>query len=152
MSMIKKILMAVTAILFAAPVIAGGIEIHDAYARSSGKMAKAGAVFMMIHNHTDTEDRLLEARSDAAKMVQLHTHSKGDDGAMKMRHIHSGFAIPAHGMRGLKRGGDHLMFMGLVAPWEHGGTIELTVVFENAGEMMIEVPIDLERKAMAHSR
>jgi len=25
------------------------------------------------------------------------------------------------------------------------------VVFENAGEMMIEVPIDLERKAMAHS-
>ena len=83
MSMIKKILMAVTAILFAAPVIAGGIEIHDAYARSSGKMAKAGAVFMMIHNHTDTEDRLLEARSDAAKMVQLHTHSKDDDGVMK---------------------------------------------------------------------
>ena len=54
-------------------------------------------------------------------------------------------------MRGLKRGGDHLMFMGLVSPWEHGGAIKLTLVFENAGEMMIEVPIDLERKAMAHS-
>ena len=68
-----------------------------------------------------------------------------------MRHVHGGFAIPALGMRGLKRGGDHLMFMGLVAPWEHGGAIELTLVFENAGEIMIEVPIDLERKAMAHS-
>ena len=35
MSMIKKTLMAVTAIFFAVPVFAGGIEIHDAYARSS---------------------------------------------------------------------------------------------------------------------
>jgi periplasmic copper chaperone A len=151
MSMIKKILMVVTAILFAAPVFAGGIEINDAYARSSGKMAKAGGVFMMIHNHTGAEDRLLEVRSDAAKMVQLHTHLKDEDGVMKMRHVPDGFDIPAHGMRSLKRGGDHLMFMGLVAPWEHGGAIQLTLVFENAGEMMIEVPIDLERKDMAHS-
>ena len=151
MSMIKKILMVVTAILFAAPVFAGGIEINDAYARSSGKMAKAGGVFMMIHNHTGAEDLLLEARSDAAKMVQLHTHSKDDDGVMKMRHVHGGLAIPAHGMRGLERGGDHLMLMGLVAPWEHGGAIKLTLVFENAGEIMIDVPIDLERKDMAHN-
>ena len=151
MSMIKKTLMAVTAIFFAVPVFAGGIEIHDAYARSSGKMAKAGAVFMMIHNHTGAEDRLLEARSDAAKIVQLHTHSKGDGGIMKMRHVHGGLAIPAHGMRGLERGGDHFMLMGLVAPWEHGGAIKLTLVFENAGEIMIDVPIDLERKDMAHN-
>lgn len=151
MSMIKKTLMAVTAILFTAPVIAEGIEIHDAYARSSGKMAKAGAVFMIINNHTDTEDRLLQVHSDAAKMVQLHTHSEGDDGIIKMRHVHGGFTIPAYSMRALKRGGDHLMFMGLVAPWAHEGVIKVTLVFEHAGEMVIEVPIDLERKATAHS-
>ena len=149
--MVKKILIAVTTILFGAPIFADGIEINDAYARSSGKMAKAGAVFMMIHNHTGAEDLLLEARSDAAKMVQLHTHSKDDDGVMKMRHVHGGLSIPARGMRGLERGGDHFMLMGLVALWEHGDAIKLTLVFENAGEIMIDVPIDLERKDMAHN-
>jgi hypothetical protein len=38
------------------------------------------------------------------------------------------------------------MFMGLMDPWEHGQSISLTLVFENAGEIDIQVDIDLERK------
>ena len=151
MSIIKKFLMVVATTLLSTPVMAGGIEIDDPYAKSSGKLAKAGAVFMMLHNHAAIDDRLVEARSDAAKMVQLHTHVKGTDGVMKMRHVSEGFVIPAEGMRGLERGADHLMFMGLVAPWEHGDKIQLTLVFENAGEITIDVPVDLERKDMAHN-
>lgn len=151
MSIMKNFLMFAAAIVIASPVLAGSIEIKDPYAKSAGKMAKAGAVFMMLHNHTKVDDRLIAARSNVSEMVQLHTHQKGEDGVIKMRHVPEGFVIPGEGVHSLKRGADHLMFMGLVAPWEHGGSIQLTLVFENAGEITVDVPIDLKRKDMAHS-
>ena len=130
---------------------AGGIMIDDAYARSSGKMAKAGAAFMMIRNETDTDDRLISVSSEIAKMVQLHTHHRSDDGVMKMRHVSDGFLVPANGMHMLSRGRDHVMFMGLTDPWEHGQSISLTLVFENAGEIDIQVDVDLERRGKAQN-
>ena len=68
---------------------------------------------------------------------------------MKMRHVPDGFLVPANGMHMLSRGKDHVMFMGLMDPWEHGQSISLTLVFENAGEIDIQVDIDLERKDKA---
>jgi len=144
--------MAVLAIFtMSSVVIAGDIMVDDAYARSSGKMAKAGAAFMTLHNHTNRDDRLLSVSSDAAKMVQLHTHLQSDDGVMKMRHVPEGFLVPANGMHMLARGKDHVMFMGLTAPWEHGESVPLKLIFENAGEIDIQVLIDLERKDTAHN-
>jgi copper(I)-binding protein len=137
--------------LISSGAIAGDIMVDDAYARSSGKMAKAGAAFMTLHNHADRDDRLISVSSDAAKMVQLHTHLQSDDGVMKMRHVPEGFLVPANGMHMLIRGKNHVMFMGLTAPWEHGQSIPLKLIFENAGEIDIQVPIDLERKDTAHS-
>ena len=131
-------------------VCAGDVMVMDAYARSSGKTAKAGAAFLMIHNHTDSAERLISAYSDVSKMVQLHTHEKGDDGVMKMRHVEEGFVIPAGGMRALKRGADHIMFMGLNAPWEHGDRLEVTLTFENAGEITINIIVDMEREEKDH--
>ena len=46
---------------------AGQIMISDAYARSSGALAKAGAAYMMIMNHSDENDRLIGVQSDIAK-------------------------------------------------------------------------------------
>ncbi len=122
-----------------------GIEITDAYFRASGKMAKAGAAFMRIVNRSGQADRLVGARSDLAKMVQTHTHVTGDDGVMKMRHVPEGFEIPAGGERVLARGGDHLMFMGLTRPVIDGQTVTVTLLFERAGEITIDMPIDLKR-------
>jgi len=52
----------------------------------------------------------------------------------------------------LKRGGKHVMFMGLQNAWSHGDTLDLTLVFEQAGEINIQVPVDLERQdKMMHS-
>ena len=131
-------------------VYAGDMMIMDAYARSSGKMAQAGAAFLMIHNHTNSEDRLLAVYSDLSPKVQLHTHEKGTDGILKMRHVEEGFVIPAGGMHALKRGGDHIMFMGLKTPWHHGEIVELKLIFEKAGEITLQVMVDMERKDWAH--
>lgn len=121
------------------------IMIHDAYARASN--TKAGAAFMQIINHSGEDDRLIAVSSSAAARTELHTHKETGDGVMKMMHVEEGFAIPAGATHALQRGGDHVMFMGLSAPFEHGGTVTVTLVFENAGEITVEVPVDLERKA-----
>lgn len=120
------------------------IVIKDAYARASNTMA--GAAFMVIENTADSDDRLVSARSDVAKRVELHTHREIGDGVMKMVHVEEGFVIPAGGMHMLARGGDHVMFMGLNAPMEQGDMLTVTLEFESAGEMVVEIPVDLERK------
>ena len=127
------------------------IKITDAYARSAGNMAKSGAAFFVIENLTGTEDRLMEVWSDAAKRVQLHTHVKGDDGVMKMRHVEQGFVIPAQGQHALERGGDHIMFMGLVTPWEDGDVLNVTLHFEKAGDVPVAIPVDQNRNPTEHN-
>lgn len=121
------------------------ITINDAYARASGMHAKAGAAFMVITNTGDSDDRLIAATSDAAMRVELHTHKDMGDGVMKMIEVEEGFAIPAGGEHALARGGDHVMFMGLTAPFEDGKMLSVTLEFEKAGTMTVEIPVDLNR-------
>ena len=150
MTMFKTLTAVFGVFLMSSAAISGSIMIEDAYARSGGALARAGAAFMTIHNHTDTDDRLISVSSNAAKFVQLHTHIKSDDGVMKMRHVQNGFLVPANGMHMLSRGKDHIMFMGLTESWEQGQSIPLTLVFEHAGELDIMVKVDLEREDTAH--
>lgn len=134
------------------PALAQDIAVEGAYARSAMKTAKTGAAFMTIRDTGAAGDRLIGVTSPAAKLVQLHTHEEGANGVMKMRHVEEGFALPAGGMIMMQRGGDHVMFMGLTAPFEQGEAIPLTLMFEKAGEVEISVPVDLERKAgQSHS-
>ncbi|MCV6584590.1 MAG: copper chaperone PCu(A)C [Marinibacterium sp.] len=123
-----------------------GLDITDAYARASGPHAKAGAAFMVIENHGSSDDQLIGASSDVAKRVELHTHIDKGDGVMQMREVEGGFAIPAGGAHALKRGGDHVMFMGLTRPLNQGDVVEVILTFEQAGDVTVEIPVDLERK------
>jgi len=138
------------ALLFSSSAWAGGISVHDAYARSSGATATSGAAFMVIMNQGNTDDRLMGVRSDAAKKVQVHTHQEDVDGVMKMLHLKTGALVPAGGTHALERGGDHIMLMQLTRPLQHGNRISLTLLFKNAGEIAVVVPIDLERKPAKH--
>lgn len=122
------------------------ITVDDAYARSSGKTAKAGAAFMMIQNTGATDDRLIGVESDAAARVELHTHIVDENGVAKMTQVEEGISIPAGETHMLKRGGDHVMFMGLTAPFERDALVPVTLIFETAGEVEIEIPVDLVRK------
>jgi copper(I)-binding protein len=138
-------LFALSLVLAAGPGLAE-IVIEDAYARSSGPSAKAGAGFMLIENSSNSADRLISATSEAAARVELHTH-KEEDGVMRMVEVEEGFEIPAGGVAVLERGGNHVMFMGLTEGWAQGDLIPVTLIFERAGEVALEIPVDLERKA-----
>jgi len=127
------------------PVFAEGskIMIEGAYARSG---AKTGAAFFTIMNHGDSADRLVGASSEVAPRVELHTHHQGDDGIAKMRKIEGGVAVAAGASHEFARGGDHVMFMGLPDALEDGSTISVTLTFENAGDVVVEIPVDNARR------
>ena len=124
----------------------GAIMVMDPYARVSSPVAKSGAAFMQIMNNAAEDDRLVSATSPAAARVELHTHIDDGNGVMLMREVEGGMAIPAGETHTLARGGDHVMFMGLTKSWAQGDSVPVTLVFENAGEIMLEIPVDLERK------
>lgn len=124
----------------------GAIGVHDAYARAAGGVGKSGAVFLMLDNTGPADDRLIAAKSDVAKLVELHTHKDMGDGVMKMIHVEEGFVIPAAGNHALMRGGDHVMLMGLTRDLADGDSFPLTLVFEKSGEIMIDVTVDNMRK------
>lgn len=124
-----------------------GVHINNAYARVMGKIGASGAVFFEIENHQDVDDRLINAASEVAAKVELHTH-KEEGGIMKMMHVPEGFVVPALGFYTLARGGDHVMLMGLTSELKDGDTIDLTLTFERAGEVQVQVTVDNNRKAV----
>ena len=126
--------------------------VSDSYARSTGPLAKAGAAYMKIMNHSKEDDRLISVYSDIAKKTELHTHLKSDNGVMKMMRIDKGIEIGAMKEHSLVRGGEHIMFMGLKEPFENGKIIPVTLLFEKAGEVNIEVVVDQKRKEKKHSQ
>ena len=46
----------------------------------------------------------------------------------------------------LQRGGKHVMMMGLTETFDQDKVIEITLTFEKAGDVVVEVPVDLKRK------
>ena len=147
MSLFETVLPAVLTLFIANSAFAEGIEIDDAYFLTTGPMAKTGAAFLHITNAGDTDDRLISASSDVAKRVEIHTHLMTKDGIMQMREVEDGLIVPAHGTRILERGGDHVMFMGLAQKLAHGDIVTLTLTFENTGDIVLDVPVDLELPA-----
>jgi len=149
MSPMKTFLAAAAASFLTLPAFAESmIVIHDAYARAAGMNAKAGAAFFEIINNGAEDDRLIAAYSDVAKRVELHTHKEDANGIMKMMEVKEGFPVAAGGTHLLKRGADHVMFMGLNGPFEDGASITVTLVFEQASEMTVDIPVDLNRNPM----
>jgi len=128
-----------TAVLLpASGALAGDIDIENPWARASAGPAKAGAAFMDIGN-SGKADRLVGASADVSKVVELHTHIRDGD-VMKMRRVDA-IDLPADATTYLQPGGLHVMFMGLTAPLEEGESFPLTLTFENAGDITVEVEV-----------
>lgn len=133
---------ALAATVFASTaVFAADIDVTAPWARASaGGMAKAGAAFLTIKNAGAADDRLVGAKADVSGKVELHTHIKEGD-LMKMRQVHA-IDVPAGKTVALQPGGLHVMFMGLKAPFKEGDHFPLTLVFEKAGDVTVDVAVE----------
>jgi len=98
----------------------------------------AGGAFLKIQNQGGA-DRLLAASSSAAGMVQLHSMAM-DGNVMKMREVEA-IELPAGKTVELKPGGLHIMLMGLKAPLKAGSSVPLTLKFEKAGAVTVNLTV-----------
>jgi len=124
----------------AAPVKLGDLEISGPFARATLPNQPVGGGYVTITNKGSTADRLVSATSPAAGMVQIHEMAMEGD-VMKMRELPDGLEIPAGQSVTLSPGGLHLMFMKLNGPFKQGSTIPVTLNFEKAGSVEVELPV-----------
>ncbi|GIX11943.1 copper chaperone PCu(A)C [Elioraea sp.] len=127
------------------------IEVVEPWARAA-LAGRTGAAYMTLVNPTDTTDRLIAAASDAAETVELHAHLH-EGGVMRMRPV-TAIEIPPGEPVVLAPGGLHIMLIGLRRDLKRGETIRLTLRFERAGTVEVELPVLAAgaRRPEAHGR
>ena len=122
----------------AAPASADGpLTVEDARARIL-LPSRPGAAWLTIRN-SGGADRLLGAESPAAERIEIHTHIH-ERGVMKMRRVEA-IDIPAGGEAALEPGGGHLMLFGLKTGLAPGDSFPLTLLFEKAGQVTVEMRV-----------
>jgi len=118
----------------------GPIEISVPWTRAMPPAADAGGGFMTIRNTGTTDDRLVSATSPVAAEVQIHTMDMAD-GVMRMRELVDGLPIPAGATVQLAPGGYHMMFLDLPTPIAIDTPVSVTLVFERAGEITVDLTV-----------
>lgn len=149
MKIIRRIvLISVSLLIFALPACspaAGGVSVSDAWARPSpgDEMTSMGGVnggaFMTIRNNGSQPDTLIGAESSAARVVEIHETTMSGD-VMRMQQVES-LEIPAGGEVLLQPGGYHIMLIDLQQSLAPGDTIEITLVFQQAGRVTVSVSV-----------
>jgi periplasmic copper chaperone A len=129
-----------TSAAFAQSYKLGSLEIDQPWTRATPPTAKAGGGFMTITNKGTTPDRLVAVRSNASGKVEVH-EMKMDGNVMRMRELEKGLEIPPGATVALKPGGYHVMFMELKAPFAKGAKVPVTLVFEKAGSIDVELAV-----------
>jgi periplasmic copper chaperone A len=141
----SRLLSLLAVLLIASPALArdyklGALQIRDAWARATPPTAPSGGGFLSITNTGTTPDRLISAKSPAADMVQVH-EMKMDGNVMRMREVEKGLEIAPGATVTLAPGGLHLMMMGLKAPFKKDEKVPVTLVFEKAGSIDVELAV-----------
>lgn len=113
--------------------------VSEAWARSAPAAGQSAAYFT-ISNPATTADTLLSASSPDVGMVELH-QTWMDGSGMSGMHPVERVEVPAGGSVVFQPGGYHLMLMDMSAELVAGRTIELDLVFEHAGKVVIMAEI-----------
>ena len=124
-----------------------GLMLKDGWSRETTANARVGGGYLTIMNHGEQADQLLSVRADHAGMSEVHTMIMQDD-VMVMRPVDDPLVIEAGAMLQLQPGGLHLMFMQLKQPHVAGETLDVVLVFEQAGERTVRLEVLSMRDSM----
>lgn len=144
--LLALVALAVGLIGFGGPALAHGDEATPAASPMAGGMmgehgmGGTGAAYMLIENRGDEADRLIGGSTDVAKVVEIH-EIVDNNGVMEMKPLADGLEIPAGETVTLQPGGYHVMLIGLTKDLTDGSTYELTLTFEHAGDVKLQVPV-----------
>jgi len=132
------------AALLAAPVIAADFDVaylrvSDPWSRALPPVSPTGAAYFTIHNRGDTADRLVSVETPLAGHAELHEHVH-EDGLMKMQKL-DGLSVAPGEQVSFEPGGYHVMLFNLKQPLVAGTPYPLTLQFEQAGSLQVEVEV-----------
>ncbi|WP_455231259.1 copper chaperone PCu(A)C [Geopseudomonas aromaticivorans] len=132
-------LLACTLPSFAQDYTTGDLTISQPWSRELPPNAPAGAAYFTLHNQGTQADRLIGTSTSRAQKSELHTHVQ-QNGLMKMQQIPA-VDIPAKGEVVFQPGGNHVMLFGLGKPLTAGEQFPLTLEFEKAGKVEVQVEV-----------
>ncbi len=117
----------------------GSIHVAHPWSLALPDVARNGAAYIEISNPGECVDRLTGASSPIAKRVSLHGHTMSD-GVLRMRPIDA-FDVEPSTSSVLARGGLYIMLMELKEPLIAGKHFPLTLTFEKAGKIELEIVV-----------
>lgn len=120
-------------------VLAQSLSVENVQVRAVPPVSTTTAAFMVLHNRGDGDLAVVDARSPAAEINELHNHVDVD-GVMQMRRV-AEIGVPAGGSAELAPGGLHLMLIDLVAPLHEGDEVEITLVLESDETLTFSAPV-----------
>jgi len=121
--------------------ILGAIKIGHIWTRTTPAGATTAAIYAPFLNTGAVTDHLVSATSPWAQAVQIHTVLTSDTG-MKMMQKQDELELPPNQPVALRPGGAHLMAIGLRQPLQAGDKMPLTLTFETAGSITVDVMVE----------
>lgn len=113
--------------------------VTDAWSRAMPPTAPTGAVYFTLRNPNGEDDSLIGASTPRAERAELHTHVQQGE-LMSMKKVDS-VNVPANGTLEFAPGGHHVMLFNMTQPLKAGESFPLTLQFEKAGDVTLEVGI-----------
>lgn len=121
---------------------AGELHIDHPWSREMPPVAPTAAAYFVVHNQGGEADRLLGASTPLAGKAELHEHLH-EGGVMKMQQVQD-VTIPAGGEVKFEPMGYHVMLFELKQQARDGERFPLTLTFEKAGAVEVEVAVQKE--------
>lgn len=126
----------------------GDIEIDHPWSREAPPTATVIAGFFQLKNNAQQDDYLISASTPVAKRVEIHTHEMSD-GMMQMKQIDR-VKVAAQETVMFKPGGYHLMIFNPEKAYKQGERFPMTLTFQNAGEIKVELAVEKNGHVHAH--
>jgi len=118
------------------------VDVKDAWVRPAVPGQSGTGAFMKLSAPSGA--RLVGVQTPVAGVAEVH-EMKMEGDMMKMRAVQGGLELPARQTVELKPGGYHLMLMDLKQAVTSGGTVPLTLQFEDAkgakSKLALQVPV-----------
>jgi copper(I)-binding protein len=134
------------------PAGVAAVEVRDAWVRQAVPGQSGTGAFMKLTAPSGA--RLVGASTPAAGVAEVH-EMKMEGDTMKMREVSGGLELPPRQTVELKPSGLHLMLMDLKQPIAKGGSIPLTLRFEDAkgvkSSLQVDVPVGTPPGSAAES-
>jgi len=128
---------------------AAGVTVRQPFANPTMPGATVGAGYMQLVNAGRNQVVLVSATSPVAAKVEFHSMSM-DGNIMRMREITGGIPIPPGGTVNFVPGGMHIMFVGLTQRLAPGSTVPLTLTFNGAPQVTLQMPVQAQSGGHHH--